>query len=125
MQRVLRLCFYVNFLKRKLEGARKRGLTRRSVPSPEDEQSQVTSRVPARPPQRAKHQGKGRVLGSVGKILMRRERRLCTARNTLVFPHVMQAAIPRCRGLKLLRMAGDWRTVSKKLSTSSPVQMFP
>ena len=52
MQRVLRLCFYVNFLKRKLEGARKGGLTRRSVPSPEDEQSRVTSHVPARPPAR-------------------------------------------------------------------------
>lgn len=69
--------------------------------------------------------GKGPVLGSVGKMLIRRERRLCTARRTLVFPHVMQAAIPRCSGLKLLRMAGDWSTVSRKLSTSKPVQMFP
>jgi hypothetical protein len=72
-----------------------------------------------------KVQMKGHLLGSVGKMLMRRERRLWTARRTLVFAHVMQAAMPRCRGLKLLRMAGDWRTVSKKLSTSSPVQIFP
>lgn len=56
---------------------------------------------------------------------MRRDSRLCTARSTLVFPHVMQAATPRCRGLKLLRMAGGCRTVSRKLSTSRPVQMFP
>lgn len=39
-------------------------------------------------------------LGSVGKVLISLDRRVCTARSTLVFPQVMQAAMPRCRGLK-------------------------
>lgn len=64
------------------------------------------------------------LLGSVGKLLMRRDSREWTARRTLVFPQVIQAAIPRCRGLKWARMAGDWRTVNKKHRISSPVQML-
>lgn len=63
-------------------------------------------------------------LGSVGKMLMSLESRECTARRTLVLPQVMQAAMPRCRGLKWVRMAGDCSTVSRKLRISSPVQMF-
>lgn len=63
-------------------------------------------------------------LGSVGKRLMSLDSRVCTARRTLVLPQVMQAAMPRCKGLKWARIAGDCSTVSKKLRISSPVQMF-
>lgn len=63
-------------------------------------------------------------LGSVGKVLISLDRRVCTARNTLVFPQVMQAAMPRCRGLKWARMAGGWSTDRRKLRISSPVQML-
>lgn len=63
-------------------------------------------------------------LGSVGKMLMSLESRECTARRTLVLPQVMQAAMPRCRGLKWARMAGDCSTVSRKLRISSPVQIL-
>lgn len=64
------------------------------------------------------------LLGSVGKMLMRRERREWTARRTLVFPQVMHAAMPRCSGLKWASMAGDCSTVSRKDRISSPVQML-
>lgn len=63
-------------------------------------------------------------LGSVGKVLMSLDRREWTALNTLVFPQVMHAAIPRCRGLKWERMAGGWSTDRRKLRISSPVQML-
>lgn len=57
-------------------------------------------------------------------MLMRRERREWTARRTLVLPQVMQAAMPRWRGLKWARMAGDCSTVSRKQRISNPVQML-
>ncbi len=63
-------------------------------------------------------------LGSVGKVLMSLDRRVWTALNTLVFPQVMQAAMPRCRGLKCARMAGGCSTDRRKLRISSPVQML-
>lgn len=64
------------------------------------------------------------LLGSVGKMLMRRERREWTARRTLVLPHVMHAAMPRWRGLKWAKTAGGCSTVSRKQRISSPVQML-
>lgn len=63
-------------------------------------------------------------LGSVGKVLISLDSRECTARNTLVFPQVMQAAMPRCKGLKWARMAGGCSTDRRKLRISSPVQML-
>lgn len=63
-------------------------------------------------------------LGSVGKVLMSLDKREWTALNTLVFPQVMQAAMPRCRGLKCARMAGGCSTDRRKLRISSPVQML-
>jgi hypothetical protein len=36
----------------------------------------------------------------------------------------MQAAMPLWRGLKWVRMAGDWSTVSRKHRISRPVQML-
>ena len=68
--------------------------------------------------------GTGNLLGSVGKMLMSRERREWTARRTLVLPQVMHAAMPRWRGLKWARMAGDCSTVRRKQRISSPVQML-
>lgn len=64
------------------------------------------------------------ILGSVGKMLMRRERREWTARRTLVLPQVMHAAMPRWRGLKWAKIAGDCNTVRRKQRISSPVQML-
>lgn len=55
---------------------------------------------------------------------MRRERSEWTARNTLVLPQVMHAAMPRWSGLKCARMAGDCSTVRRKQRISSPVQML-
>lgn len=57
-------------------------------------------------------------------MLMSLESSEWTARRTLVLVQVMQAAMPLCRGLKWARMAGDCRTVRRKLRISSPVQML-
>lgn len=55
---------------------------------------------------------------------MRRVRRLCTERMTLVLVQVIHAAILFCRGLRLERMVSFFRMESRYVSNSRAVQIL-